>query len=191
MRWWLAPVLTLVWCAAHAAPARAQPALVFYWVDGRGDLHATDRLGDVPEPYYGMYVAKLAASEEARAKGGAPPAVHPESTAPLDASVPAPPSQPSIVEQTIAQREGWKKTVREWRQELERATTALRDATTALEQAELNPILRETSAQQQVIERARSEQQAALVGVEKARRMLLEDIPKRARAEHVPPKWLE
>src|SRR5689334_10674531 len=38
--------------------------MVFRFVDKKGVTHFTDRLGDVPEPYYSMYAAQLRELEE-------------------------------------------------------------------------------------------------------------------------------
>lgn len=46
--------------------------MIFRWVDAQGNLHVTDRLGDVPEPYYGMYLAELKRREEQRQAAGQP-----------------------------------------------------------------------------------------------------------------------
>jgi len=189
---WLSLLVLVVALEGGMGRAEAAESPIFYWVDARGDLHATDRLADVPEPYHAMYLAKLRALEEAREGGPPTPPPPPPKPAP-SASSPAGPQAPapSVVDTLGARRQYWKALVAQWRQELERATAALREASNALAQAELNPVLRQTPEQRAVIDQAKAKQDAALKQVEKAKKMLLEDIPKRARAEEVPPKWLE
>ncbi len=174
--------------------ATATAGYVFRWVDTKGNLHLTDRLADVPEPYRAMYEAQIRRLEEerarAKAKGKAAPPAAPRRT-----SRPAPRAGeggggPSIVEQEIARQKYWRDLVAQWRAQLASATAALEAIDRELAQARLNPILRTTppvKAKIAAIEERRAE---ALAQVEAARTMLLETIPARARKEQVPPKWL-
>ena len=54
---------------AAGLPLAAQ-TMIFKWIDRKGTLHLTDRLADVPEPYYSMYRARLREIEEQKTKAG-------------------------------------------------------------------------------------------------------------------------
>ncbi len=179
-------------CSLWAAPAGADEALIFRWVDKAGNLHVTDRLGDVPEPYYGAYLAELKRREALRAQQGAAvaapaPAVVPEVEPPAD----PPAAQPSLVDQEIARREHWRQTVAFWRDELRAATEALVAVEAERAQAALNPLLAQTPQVQATVAALDARRAEALERVGRARQVLLEELPQRARRENVPPKWLE
>lgn len=188
-RFWVVAAVLLV-----AAGVTAQPT-IFKWIDPQGGLHATDRLGDVPEPYYSMYVARLRALEEQRSKAGGPPAATAPSVAtePVVAPVPvqAPPAAPSLVEQVRAKQARWKALVAHWRSELGDATTALEAVQNELAEAGLNPILSQTPEVKARIAELQERRDSAKVRLETARKMLLEELPAKARKEAVPLKWLE
>src|SRR5262245_16388987 len=76
---------------------------VFRWGDERGQLHLTDELGQVPEPYYSLYAAKLR-ELEAKRRNGEPA---PERSLPEAQPVPAPPL-PSVAAQEAERRAAWK-----------------------------------------------------------------------------------
>jgi hypothetical protein len=172
----------------------AAQTMIFKWIDTKGTLHVTDRLADVPEPYYAMYRAKLKASEEQQAKGGGAaatssptPVVAPPAVESSEASSPA----PSLVDEELRRQAEWKALVALWRERLAIATAEVEAIQSELEEATLNPILRETpavKAQAAAIEVRRG---AAMSRLEAARKMLLVELPARARKEGVPPRWLE
>jgi hypothetical protein len=178
----------LVALVLSAQPASASD-LIFKWADEHGNLHITDRLGDVPEPYYSMYAAEVKRREQ-QAKTANRPAPSPEKR--VSQPSPALPASraPSIVEREIARRNKWKKLVAHWRTQLRAATAEVERLDAELDGTQLNPLLRHTpqvKARRQAIEARR---QQALVRLEQARWMLLEEIPARAKKENVPPKWL-
>ncbi len=157
---------------------------VFRYVDKRGQLHFTDTLAEVPEPYHSLYQAKLRELEEKGEKPGAAPA-------PPDARPPRPePEMPSAAAAEAERRASWKALVKHWRDELEVAMAELAVADEELGVARQNPILRETPAQREVIAQAEAKRQTALQRVEAARDMLQKKLPARAKAERVPPAWL-
>ncbi|OGQ85282.1 MAG: hypothetical protein A2289_10765 [Deltaproteobacteria bacterium RIFOXYA12_FULL_58_15] len=165
--------------ATIAMPARAGD--IFRFVDNAGVVHFTDRIGDVPEPYHSMYAAELRRREENGMNSPSP------SPSPLVQSVPVrAPSRPTGVDAEIARQKKWQNLVALWRQKLAAATAALEKADAELAQAGASP-LTPVRAMAGQIEVRRSQ---ILAEVDEARRMLVEDIPKRARKDNVPPKWL-
>ncbi|MBI5509098.1 MAG: hypothetical protein HY903_10115 [Deltaproteobacteria bacterium] len=166
---------------------------IFRFVDKRGTLHLTDRLGDVPEPYYSMYVAKLRALEQQRAQAGAPPPV--PSTAPPPGpgsvetgSVSAPP--PSLVDEEIKRYHYWRALIQRWRDALAKATAEVEAIDQERDQAAMNPVLVQTPQVQEALAEIDRRRVQALERLEAARHMLLVELPARARKEQVPPKWL-
>jgi hypothetical protein len=194
IRWLaLAGVLGLVVSGASA------DEIIFRWVDRAGNLHLSDELADVPEPYYSLYREKLRQRDEARQQGHKPPGARAASAASSEAAasrVPMPKpagsesAGGSIIEQEEAKRQAWKELVSYWRNELAAATEALAQADKRLGDLQANPILRLTPAVQSQLPEAQEVRRAALARVEKARHMLLETLPARAKKEGVPPAWL-
>lgn len=176
---------------AGARVASAEPRFVYRWVDKAGVVHLTDRLADVPEPFYSTYQAWVKEELERRQAAGLPDA---SSTPPQPVTVRPPPSrppEPSLVEQKRARREGWRKLMAYWRAELLAASAALDEVDQEKALARLNPTLAQTPAVKARVAEIDKKRQVALARVEAARRMLLEQLPARARRERVPPKWLE
>jgi hypothetical protein len=176
-------------------PLSAQPTF-FKWVDAKGSLHVTDRLADVPEPYYGMYRARIRALEEQRTKTGQPAAARqptlvptPPVAGPQAESAASTPVSPVVLE--LQHQANWQALVARWRGELANATTDLESIQTELDEASMNPILRETPEVKSRIEQVEARRSQAMARLEKARKMLLDELPARARREGVPPKWLE
>lgn len=195
----------LLGALGSAAPAFASP--IFKWIDERGDFHATDRLADVPEPYRSMYEARLAAERaaaEARAKAqaeagqrGAPNEAFPK-TSPKAQVAPAskrPPRAESSAQGFSARedalRKTWLELVKHWRDELHAATVEVEDIEKKLEEAGQNPLLRHTPPVKLELENLERTKARALGRVAEARRMLIDELPKRARKEGIPPKWLQ
>jgi hypothetical protein len=175
----------LVCASAVAAP-------IFTWVDRQGGLHATDRLQDVPEPYYSMYAAELKAREQKAGATPVPPAAEaaaPPTPRPV-VTTPRPAIEPVTAAGEAKRRQTWRDLVAQWRRELAAATANLQKITQELDEAQLNPVLRVLPANQERINDLMSLRTKAQDRVEKARLMLVDDIPKRARAEGVPPLWL-
>jgi hypothetical protein len=184
-----------------ASSLAASSGRIFRWVDKTGDLHVTDRLADVPEPYYSMYAAEIARLEKNKGKqksrdrsvAPAPRSTPPRS--PGSSAAPAPPAGrraggPSIVDRELARQKQWQDLVARWRKELATATAEVEKIDQELAQARSNPILRTTPQARAQIEAIESRRVGALRKLERARKMLLETIPARARAEQVPPRWL-
>jgi len=167
--------------------------MVFKWIDARGTLHVTDRLADVPEPYYSMYRAKLRETEEQRAKAGVAPRPAPSpppTPPPVEGGTPE--SQVlSPVELELKNRADWKALVARWRGELAQATAEVESIQTELDQASLNPILRETPEVKAQLADIEARRLAAMTRLEAAKKMLLVELPARAKKESVSPKWLE
>jgi len=177
--------LVLALGLASAGSARAQAPTVFRWIDKNGDLHVTDTLAEVPEPYHGMYAAKLRERQEQDAAPAPPPA---EAT---PAPAPAPePTGPSIIEQEAKRRREWKALVAFWRAELARATDELAQIDQDLGILNQNAVLRETPQVRAQINELEDRQREAKKRLEAARKMLLTDLPARAKKEGVPPGWL-
>ena len=182
-----------------AGAAAAQPAPTFFrWLDAKGNLHVTDRLSEVPEPYHAMYAARLKELEAQKQAGGkvAPAAatVKPATAEPKASAAESKPARVpelSFVEQELARQQKWKALVVRWRTELEQATRQYETAQTRLNQARLNPILRTTPKARADIARFSGQLERAKGRVEQARMMLLETLPAQAKKESVPPKWLE
>ena len=187
---------------ARAAAAGEKP--IFKWYDPDGNLHVTDRLGNVPEPYYSMYLAiereKEAAGKAQPNKGSpdAPVRVAPSAPKrpPSRKTVPAAPrgstsSVPSTAGAEAARRAEWKALLEHWRRELQAATAELEAIDADIAAAKLNPLLRYTPPVQAKIAELEDERTQTVNRLNKARKMLLETLPERARREQVPPKWLE
>ncbi len=184
MRWFL--VLTL-FTLGTARPALADDVL-FYWVDKKGAVHATQNLDEVPEPYNAMYRARLKELEEEKQRQKAAPA--PVATPPTP--TPAPPPRPtSIAEKELARQKSWRAEMAKWRTELRVATEDLNRVQTQLDQATFNPILRTTPQAQAQVGPLEEQRERALRRVEVARKMLAEELPARAKRESVPPRWLD
>lgn len=169
-----------------AGPALGE-GIVFRWVDARGNLHLTDELADVPEPYYSAYRAQLRDREGARARQPAQPPAQAASRASAPTSA-APAG--SVIEQEAERRRTWKALVAKWRQELTGATSELARLDEELGRLAANPLLRETGptkARMTELEVARAR---AIARLEAARRMLVTELPARAKKEGVPPAWL-
>ncbi len=187
----LPTVAVLVCALALTALARAEGGIIFRWVDKEGNLHATDTLADVPEPYYSLYAAKLRAIEEARANGAKDP----------EKAVPPPPSTPPVTppppkaglspsEQQAIARKHWKDLVAYWRGQLAAATDALAAAEEELGRLRQNPVLRETPQVRAQIAAAKKHRDEVKERLEHARHMLEVELPARAKREGVPPRWL-
>lgn len=196
MRWLLLSVA--VGCGllfAGAASAQAE-LTVFRWVDEAGDLHFTDRLADVPEPYYSLYAAKLKALEEKKKqnKASRPAAVAPAPTAapsPALKEKPVPKKKAkSYVDRELERRAMWIALIAKWRRALSAATDRVRKIQDQLDAVRFNPILRTLPKARLDAERFKQQRDRAVHRVEAARKMLLETLPARARKENVPPKWL-
>jgi hypothetical protein len=184
-------LLTLALVALPVEAALSQSDIIFHWFDRQGNLHATDRLQDVPEPYYAMYAARLKALAEKNAQSA--PTAHPPSLAGPVAGLTGAETkeQPSIVDAQIAQRKRWKDTMAHWRAELSEATEALMATDKQMDSLQLNPILRLTPQVQDQIAALTNQRQQASSRLENARTMLTETLPQQAQKEHVPPAWLE
>jgi hypothetical protein len=177
----IAFLLLLLFCSVVVS---AQD-VVFRWVDKHGVTHITDRLGDVPEPYHSMYAAQLR-ELEAKRKKTAPPQTTPDST----------PNASNYnygtgtVAAQDAQQKKWQALMLKWRAELLVATHQLFAAEEQLAQVRLNPILRETPQVKEQIAAFEADRSAALTRARVAENMLLVELPKQAKKEGVPPKWL-
>lgn len=174
----------------------ADGTAIFKWVDKQGNLHITDRLQDVPEPYAGMYAARIAAEEKNKlATRGKQPVAAPAVPAAPPYQPPrryvAPIGQPSPITQAEEQQKYWRSLVSRWRGELAAATAELENADNEVGEANMNPLMRQTPEGQERARIAEEKRAQVVLRVNKARQMLLEEVPRRARAEGVPPVWLQ
>ena len=183
-------VLAALWLAALLPRLAWADGEIFSWVDDKGALHATDRLADVPEPYYSIYHARLLELEKKRAASPAADPDPPADASPEASPPPATQSGQSAAAQQAAARQTWRALIAHWRQELTSATSDLQAVEELIGHAEMNPILRQTPAVETELATLEPRRQAALARVMAARRMLLTTLPERARQERVPPLWL-
>ncbi len=183
MRKLIAALLLTIGIPSSAA---AQEGTIFYWVDKKGNVTATQNLDEVPEPYRAMYRARLKELEEEKKKQKSAATPEPSAPAPL----PQTPPGGSIVDRELQRQKQWKAEVAQWRTELRLATIEAQQAQNDVDAAALNPILRQTpQGQAQMVEPAKRKQEA-IARVERAKNMLEVELPKRAKAENVPPAWL-
>lgn len=168
---------------AVTAPAYAADAPLYAFVDADGILHITDRLADVPEPYYTVY-------KQRRPSPAADSDADPARTTPRRRPVPAAVdvAAPAADQQARA-RAQWQQLMATWRDKLSQSTLALQQAE-AEAQGASNPILRETPVGRQRWQATQARVAQWRGKAVEARRMLLETLPSRAKREHVPPQWL-
>jgi len=162
--------------------------VIFRWVDKQGATHITDRLGDVPEPYHSMYAAQLRELEEKKKASN-------KSVQLPVISEPTPNASSYSYGQGAgamqdAQKKKWQALMLKWRAELQAATTGLFAVDDHLAELRLNPILRETPQVKKQIAELEAERSAAFERARAAEKMLLVELPKQAKKEGVPPKWL-
>ncbi|HSI02866.1 MAG TPA: DUF4124 domain-containing protein [Myxococcota bacterium] len=181
MRW----LLLIVALTVGTARSAYADDVLFYWVDKKGTVHATQNIDEVPEPYNAMYRARLKELEEEKKKQK--PTVAPAVVQPA----PQPPPQPSITDRELARQRAWRADIAKWRTELRVATEELNRIQTELDQAAVNPILRTTPQAQARIGPLEEQREKALKRVEIARKTLAEDLPARAKRESVPPRWFD
>lgn len=170
--------------------AQASGNRIFKWVDGDGDIHMTDTLAEVPEPYRSMYRAELEKQKEKDAKDGGTngEAKRQRERAPKKTADSSNETRPST--KIRQKRERWKALVAKWRKRLKHATAELQNANVELARLRRNPLLRQTPKYRARIAAAEKRRQAALQKVEQAKKMLTEELPRRAKKADVPPKWL-
>ena len=167
-------VLSLLLCAtAHAED------VAFRFVDARGVVHLTDRLGDVPEPYHSMYEAQL----RLKKPNAKPPPVSAYQAPIYNFGRGEGARQDKL-------RQHWQSMVAQARNELAAATEALQHIDEALDQARLNPILRQTPQVKEQIAELEGQRAEALTRLRAAENRLLVELPQQAKKEGVPPKWL-
>jgi len=183
-------------CLVTARPASA--GTIYKWYDEQGDLHATDQLTDVPEPYRSMYAAaerKRKEEEEKRraAAAGKTPAKPPPKAPPPPPTrrVTGPDRLGTLLKEEEAKRKRWTQLVAHWRAELQAATRQLQDLDQRIQEVGANPILRQTPKVKKELAELQEQRKPLLERLNGARRMLAEELPKRARREEVPPQWLE
>ena len=174
-----------------AGVARAGETLaMFTWVDKRGGIHITDRLRDVPEPFYSIYLAQQRERQAQQRQG--PPPTGAKTPAKHHSQVRARPrpSSQGIVLAEERRREQWQALMKQWRVELLAATQGLQKEEEALQRLRVNPLLAETPPVKAQIAAQQEQVAVARERVLKARTMLLEKLPAKAKNEQVPPKWL-
>jgi len=171
-----------------STPAAAQR--IFYWVDAKGDLHATQSLANVPEPYYSMYRKEVEAQKDKEKDAKTKPTKRPPARRP-------PPPRSSTKSQYTEQlrkhdadRKRWKDTVAIWRTRLATHTKRLQQLESEIGAIASNPLMAQTPHVKTKRQELDQELKAIRKKLEEARRMLLEDLPKRAKKEGVPAKWL-
>ena len=157
---------------------------IFVWVDKGGNLHATDRLQDVPEPYFAMYTAQLKESAKNLANAPSEPVSAPYR--PAGAAPPA--SNPALDD--AKKRQEWRALMAQWRHELAAATLNLQKVDRDLADTEANPVLRLNPQNRSRADELMHLRMQAAFRVEQARHMLMDELPRRARVEQVPPLWL-
>lgn len=190
--------LLVLWVASQGGIAVAGE--IYTWMDANGDLHVTDRLNDVPEPYYSLYVAEENERRDSRELEGASAG---EKAAPEHHVAGGPQASPKPVRRPgVAARSGsllvkdavlkkrWSQLLAQWRTELRVATERLAAIDKEIAEARHNPILSQTPQIRQRVAALGDQRIAARARVDNARRMLIEELPERARREGVPPKWL-
>ncbi len=185
MRWL---ILTVALALGAARVARADD-VIFYWVDKKGTVHATQSLDEVPEPYRAMYVARLKELEEEKKKQAAAP--QPAQPAPSYTPPPQVKPQEGLAERELARQKQWRAEVAKWRTELRVATEDLNRIQTELDNTTVNPILRTTPQVQAQIGPLEEQRDRARKRVEIARKMLAEDLPAKAKRESAPLRWLD
>lgn len=178
-------LIALLVLLAGINTASAQESAIFYWVDKKGNVSATQNLDEVPEPYRSMYRARLRELEEEKKKQKSAPSE--QYSAP---SAPQPTPNTGIVDRELARQKQWKDEVARWRLELRLATEEAQRAQADVDAAAFNPILRQTPQGQAQMQEPAQRKKAALERVERAKNMLEVELPKRAKAESVPPAWL-
>lgn len=190
----MAAVLAAISLAGGSALAERY---LFRWLGADGVLHVTDRLDDVPEPYYSAYAARLKQIEEEREKrakeaGGRPPRPSGDDAPAELPRAPRPKSVPrGAADNILARQAWWKAEVARWRHELMEATDALRRIEEELGTLQSNALLAVTGPAKTRIAELEGEQPKAAARVEKAKSQLLEGLPAQAKKEGVPPRWLD
>lgn len=183
---WLFLCLLSVW----AATAKAERPL-FVWADEHANLHVTDRLVDVPEPYHTIYAKRL---EKARASKNAtnPEAEEgPQVQARYDNSATAVQDLAPYATAEIEKRHGWQKRFADARNELTEATQALASIEQKILEKGQNPILRLTPVVKKELAELEATRIEAQARVLNARRMLLETLPQQARQAQIPAQWVQ
>ena len=184
-----------------AVPQAGWAKDIYKWINKAGVLTFTDRLADVPEPYYSMYLAREKAKAEAKAKqektaarSGKEKPAHAQDPAPAEepARIEAdePPSGPPIWQQEEAKRKYWQAEVARWRETLLVATSAVADIDAQIASLRSNALLAVTPPVMAKIKTLEEERKLAVDNVNTARTTLLDELPARAKKEGVPYKWL-
>lgn len=162
---------------------------MFYWADERGQMHITDRLDQVPEPYYSIYaerIKKMEAANTTKTPTGATPSQPPTPSVGQNW-----PKMGEVSRAEIAKQQYWKSKVQNARAVLMTATDELRVIDEQIQQKHNNPLLAQTpevAAELSVLEAKRQQIEQSVVS---ARKVLLVDIPQQAKKEGIPPKWLQ
>ena len=181
----LVGIFGIVLCCAPTPSVAGE--LIYYWVDKRGDLHATNKLADVPEPYFSLYEtrAKNRKVEDRKGKAAASKRTSP---------VIVPRTTHAEIKRQLAKEDAdrarWKRLMLKWRTVLDNATQELRRFERELVETNANPILRHTPGVKQKAAQIEKRRKSVLAKIEEAREMLLHKLPQQARKEGVPPKWL-
>jgi hypothetical protein len=179
----LIPIVVII-----AATAKADD-VIFYWSDKQHNVHATNNIDEVPEPYKAMYRARLKELEEAKKNAPKTPPPQPAYTPPPSAAATQP--QASVVDQELAKQKQWRDEVYRWRTELRTATEDLNRIQAQIDQVNFNPVLRMTPQAKAQLDPLEASKQKAIGRIDAAQRMLTQDLPARAKREGVPPRWLE
>ncbi|MEM6533310.1 MAG: DUF4124 domain-containing protein [Myxococcota bacterium] len=161
--------------------------VIYRWVDKQGVVHFSDDINQVPEPYASMYQARIREIEERRAA-----AVGDRKT-PIESPSAAPRKYPTIPDVTAtdaARRNYWQGRVKTWRTSLADATKELAAIDDEVSALNLNPVLRTTPKVRSELAAVQERRRKVHARVEAARKMLVETIPKEAKKEGVPSRWL-
>lgn len=179
-------------CLLTGSLARADAPL-FSWLDAGGTVHITDRLADVPEPYYSTYkAAQLRKQQEAAARAAQAPGAQAVQQ-PAEPTANTAPIQPSVVhgaDDTRQQRLRWQAQMAYWRTELQQSLQRLQRAEAEHAAMANNLLLRQTPTGKAQLAQFEEALQMAKAQALRARHMLLTQLPAQAQAQHVPQQWL-
>lgn len=190
-------IVALVATISAASDVALAERYLFRWVGADGVLHVTDRLDDVPEPYYSAYVARLKQIEEEREKRARESGGRPPKSAGTEAPTEVPraprprPVPRGAADDILARQAWWKAEVARWRHELMEATEALRRIEEELGNLQSNALLAVTGPSKTRSAELEAAQPPAVARVEKAKKQLMDVLPAQAKKEGVPPRWLD
>lgn len=173
-------------------PAKADKPL-FVWADEHANLHVTDRLADVPEPYHTIYAKRLEKDQLSQKHDNKTAAAEGTDAAQIRYDNPESAVRDLAPHATaeIEKRRGWQKRFVDARNELTQATQVLAGIEQKILEKNRNPILRLTPVVKKELAELDANRIEAQSRVLNARRMLLETLPQQARQAQVPVQWIQ